>query len=70
MRDFRKRYKEFTDWMVDFLKDKTEYQQFLLILEENRRDKIRFVEDLFRMWLNDKDKIDWLFRHEMLKRGL
>lgn len=70
MRDFRRRYAEFTEWMVDYLKQNIEYQQLLKDLEKNRREKIRFVEELFRIWMNDREMIDWYFQNQMMKRGL
>lgn len=62
--------KEFSEWMVSFLMQHPEFHAVLNDVESDPKKKRDLMSDMFRCWIQDPDKMEWFFQHEMIKRGL
>lgn len=52
-------FNEFADYMVNYLKERDEYHPMMEEIRKNRGNHLRFVGDLYWLYLHDREKIPW-----------
>lgn len=65
--NFNEEYKEFTLFMVAFMKEHPEYWPVLEDRKKKKKKHVDFVSDLFMIWLKDKSKLNWYLNNALIQ---
>lgn len=68
MNRFDDQYRQFCDYMADWLMDHDEDRKTIDSLKNDRRAMIKFTRKAFGIWKKDPKMIGWLFAKERLNQ--